>query len=299
MTTPATAVAARHSDSCSSRSEFVLSSRDFKDITEALHADTGIFLPESKSAIVYSRLSKRLRALGLRSFRQYCALLTTDDGVDERQRMIAALTTNVTRFFREPHHFEHLRTAVLPQLVHSARHGGRIRIWSAGCSSGQEVYSTAISVLVGMPDAGKFDVKILATDIDHEMTTIGARGVYSEAEMLGVPADLCRRWFTRAQARGGVNWKVCDEVRRLVTFRDLNLIGPWPMTGQFDAIFCRNTVIYFEEQTQSQVWERFVPVLRPGGVLYIGHSERLCGPAAAALVRVGLTAYRLPEAAAK
>ncbi|MFI5016119.1 MAG: CheR family methyltransferase, partial [Hyphomicrobiales bacterium] len=203
--------------------EFVLSSRDFKQIAATLHADTGIHMPESKTALVYSRLGKRLRALGLRSFREYCALICGNDGADERQRMIAALTTNVTNFFRELHHFDHLKRVVLTPLIQSARRGGRVRLWSSACSSGQEPYSIALTILSLMPDAAKFDVKILATDIDPDMIAAAIRGVYTETALAGVPPALRQRWFKRAPGQNGKAWSVAEELQQLVAFRELNL----------------------------------------------------------------------------
>jgi chemotaxis protein methyltransferase CheR len=269
--------------------EFVLTDNDFRRIAAMLHGDAGISLPESKATLVYSRLAKRLRALGLSSFRDYCELVSGQDGVDERQRMLAALTTNVTRFFREPHHFEHLRDVTLPPLIDAARRGERVRLWSAACSTGPEPYSAAMTLLQAMPDVGRFDVKILATDIDPNVVAEARRGLYSNDAVEPVPADLRHRWMTRAD--GG--WRMGDEVRALVTFNELNLIGQWPMRGRFDAIFCRNVVIYFEDDTQSRVWGRLTGMLRPGGYLYIGHSERVIGPAAAQLSLQGTTTYRL------
>ena len=146
--------------------EFLLTQRDFHEIAAMIHDDAGIHLPQSKAALVYSRLAKRLRALGLANFREYCRLVATSDGLDERQKMLAALTTNVTRFFREPHHFHHLESKILPALIEAARRGERLRFWSAACSSGQEPYSIALTLLSLMPDAAKYDIKVLATDID-------------------------------------------------------------------------------------------------------------------------------------
>jgi chemotaxis protein methyltransferase CheR len=269
--------------------EFLFTPEDFRTIAATLHAAAGIALPESKATLVYSRLAKRLRALGLESFRDYCALVTGHDGLDERQRMIVALTTNVTRFFREPHHFEHLKQEVLPPLLAAARRGGPVRIWSAGCSSGQEPYSIALTVLSLMPEAVQHDVRILATDIDTQMLAEARAGLYSGQAMSAVPVDLRQRWF----AQEGQHWRVGDALKRLVTFNELNLIGSWPMRRQFQAIFCRNVLIYFEEGTQAEVFNRFAPLLSPEGRLYIGHSERLCGPAAARFKTDGVTIYRL------
>ncbi|HKR89586.1 MAG TPA: protein-glutamate O-methyltransferase [Phenylobacterium sp.] len=269
--------------------EFLFTAEDFRTIAATLHATAGIALPESKATLVYSRLAKRLRALGLESFRQYCKLVTGAEGLDERQQMIVALTTNVTRFFREPHHFDHLKDKLLPPLLAGARRGGSVRIWSAACSNGQEPYSIALTVLSLMPDAADYDVKILATDIDTQMLAEARAGVYSGQVVAAVPADLRSRWFER----DGEGFRIAEAVRRLVTFNELNLIGDWPMRRQFQAIFCRNVVIYFEEETQSKVFSRFLPLMSPEARLYIGHSERVCGPAAARLETDGVTTYRL------
>ena len=273
--------------------EFVFTAQDFAKISAMLYSDAGISLPESKATLVYSRLAKRLRALGLENFRAYCALVAGEDGLDERQNMLAALTTNVTRFFREPHHFEHLKSQVLPGLLEEARNGGRVRIWSAACSNGQEPYSIALTILSLLPDAGRYDIKILATDIDPNMVADGREGVYERSAADSIPPELRRRWCTPVVTARGEGVGMTDEVRALVAFRELNLIGQWPMAGRFQAIFCRNVVIYFDEPTQARLWNRFMPLLTPGGRLYIGHSERLCGDAAARFDTDGITTYRL------
>ncbi len=271
--------------------EFPFTTEDFRKIAQILHSYAGIALADGKAALVYSRLAKRLRTLGLRSFREYCALIEGVEGVDERQTMMAALTTNVTRYFREPHHFDHLRDVVLPPLVERARKGGRVRLWSAACSNGQEPYSMAITVLSALPEAANLDVKILATDIDPNMVAEGRAGIYREEAVAPVPLDLRRRWFKKAPVEGA--WEVADELRALVSFRELNLIGDWPMKGRFDAIFCRNVVIYFDEPTQERIWSRFAPLLEPRGTLYIGHSERVTGAATSVFETTGLTTYTL------
>ena len=270
--------------------EFVFTAEDFRHIASLLHAHSGIALSEGKAALVYSRLAKRLRVLGLRSFREYCALVEGADGVDERQAMTAALTTNVTRFYREPHHFDDLRDRVMPALARRAKAGGRVRLWSAACSNGQEPYSMALTVLSVLPEAADLDVRILATDIDPNMVAQGHAGVYSEDLLEPAPATLWRKYFDRADERGA--WSAGDQLRRLVSFRELNLIGDWPMRGKFDVIFCRNVVIYFDDATQERVWSRFTPLMTPGATLYIGHSERVSGPASAQLQTCGLTTYK-------
>lgn len=271
--------------------EFVFTAEDFRHIAQTLHAHAGIALSEGKAALVYSRLAKRLRLLGLRSFRDYCALIEGLEGVDERQAMTAALTTNVTRFYREPHHFDHLRDKVMPELAARARAGGRVRLWSAACSNGQEPYSMALTVLDVLPEAADLDVRILATDIDPNMVAEGAAGIYTEELLSPVPASG-RKHFQPVAGRPG-SFSADATLRRLVSFRELNLIGDWPMRGKFDVIFCRNVVIYFDDATQEMVWSRFTPMMAPGATLYIGHSERVSGPAVAQLQTCGLTAYKL------
>jgi chemotaxis protein methyltransferase CheR len=251
---------------------------DFRRIADLLRADAGIQLNETKAPLVYARLIKRLRALGLQSFRDYCALVSSGAGAEERRRMASALTTNVTRFFREPHHFAHLKALALPPLIRRAREGGRVRIWSAGCSTGEEPYSIALTLLSMMPEAADRDIRILATDIDEDVLAAARHGRYGETAVARIETGLRKRWLAAAQdERGAPAWAVSAPLRALVAFRELNLTGVWPMRGPFDLIFCRNTVIYFDPQLQSQIWARMAPLLSPGGFLYVGHSERVWG----------------------
>lgn len=269
--------------------EFSFERSDFAFIATTLYEDAGITLPASKANLVYSRLAKRLRALGLESFRDYCALVGSGEGAEERSHIIAALTTNVTRFFREPHHFDHLRRKVVEPLAAAIRQGRRLRIWSAGCSSGQEPYSIALTLLALMPDARAFDVRILATDINPHVLETARRAVYPAEEVAAVPAELRRSWLEPA---GDGAMRLDEAPRGLVSFRPLNLIGSWPMKGPFDVVFCRNVVIYFDEATQARLLGRIASLLRPGGYLYLGHSERMVGPAEALFRLDGTTTYR-------
>ncbi len=269
--------------------EFHFTLEDFKRLAAIMHADAGIALPESKATLVYSRLAKRLRTLGLESFRDYCALVAGSEGADERVQMLAALTTNVTRFFREPHHFEHMKQHVLPPLMEVARRGGRVRLWSAACSSGQEPYSMAMTVLSLMPEAGQYDLKILATDIDPNMVAAGRAGLYRQEHLDGVSQEQLRKFFIPV---GPDKYQASEALQDLVAFRELNLIGPWPMKGDFQVIMCRNVVIYFDEETQARVWPRFAACLEGNGRLYIGHSERLNGPAVDLFEPEAITTYR-------
>ena len=276
--------------------EFQITSNDARQIAAIMRAETGVVLDESKINLIYSRLAKRLRSLRLRSFGEYCDLINSPDGQTERDAMIAALTTNVTRFFREPHHFEHLKSAILPPLLQLAKHGGKIRMWSAACSSGQEPYSMALTVLSLLPDAAKHDIKILATDIDPNMIAFGKAGIYDANLLAELPADMSRRWFAPLKDRPG-SLQAGPELRDMVSFRKMNLIGDWPMQGRFHAIFCRNVVIYFDDETKSKIWDRMVRLLENSAALYIGHSERIGGQAEHLLRSDGITTYR-PKAAA-
>jgi chemotaxis protein methyltransferase CheR len=185
---------------------------------------------------------------------------------------------------------------VAPPLIAAAQRGDRVRLWSSACSSGEEPYSIALTLLSLAPNLANFDIKILATDIDPNMVACGERGIYPEKALASVPANLRERWFRAARGEDG-ELRATDELRRLVAFKQLNLIGAWPMKGRFQAIFCRNVVIYFDQPTQAKLWTRFASALAPNGVLYIGHSERLSGPAVGVFKSEGVTTYRLNDGA--
>lgn len=283
---------ARVRESAIVEGEYPFSRRNFEQIATFLRANTGIALNEAKAALVYSRLAKRLRLLGLRNFDEYCRYIETADGAQEQHEMINALTTNVTRFYREPHHFDHLRQDMAPRLVQLAKQGKRVRLWSAACSSGEEPYSMALTMLDVCPDIERYDVKILATDIDAKIVARARLGVYREEAVAPIPAATRERWMARERDGAAKQWRVKDAVRSLVTFNELNLIGSWPMRGQFDVIFCRNVVIYFENDTQELIWRRFREVMKADARLYIGHSERIDVPG---FESAGLTIYKLGD----
>lgn len=272
-------------------SEFLFTLKDLSIISKIIMEESGIVLSESKASLVYSRLAKRIRHLGLSSFSEYCSLIQGDFGKDEKQELIAALTTNVTRFFREQHHFEHMQKNILPNLIREAKARRRIRIWSAACSSGPEPYSIALTILQAMPNAGDYDIRILATDIDHNILKIASSGIYDASQLAPISEEMQRRWF-RPLNDGPGKMQVKPELRNLITFKQLNLIGTWPMKGKFQAIFCRNVVIYFDSKTQESVWSRFLPLMEDGGALYIGHSERVSGPSEKYFLNDGTTIYR-------
>ncbi|SFP67772.1 CheR family methyltransferase [Tranquillimonas alkanivorans] len=268
--------------------EFPFSDEDFRKIAAQLRNWAGISLPPNKKTLVYSRLAKRLRALGHESFSEYCDFVFSPSGKAERDEFLNALTTNVTSFFRESHHFDHLRQQVLPDLVSRARAGGRVRLWSAGCSTGQEPYSIAITFLEACPDAPRLDVRILATDLDGSAVSTAASGLYGVNDTSGLDPQRTKKWFEQ-EAAGLI---AREPLRRLVHFRQLNLMADWPFSGSFDVIFCRNLVIYFDREMQARLWSRLASALVPEGLLYIGHSERVSGPASDLLEGAGVTTYR-------
>ena len=261
----------------------------FQRIADIVRQEARIELPPSKITLVHSRLSRRLREHRLSSFGDYVALVQRD--AEERAAMIVALTTNHTHFFREKHHFDHLTATALPMLRNRASKGP-VRIWSAGCSSGEEVYSIAMCLLgtdrTGAAWLDRADVKLLATDLSPPVVEATRRAVYNESDVEPVP-DAYRRHWVKKQDHGKV--AIADEARRLVTARVLNLFGAWPMKRQYDVIFCRNVMIYFDDPAKAELEARFVEMLAPGGFLYVGHSERLIGAAASQMTPCGQTIY--------
>ncbi len=251
---------------------FSYSAADFRRVQEIARQEAGISLPLSKRSLVFSRVSRRIRATERNSFRDYLDYVSRPEGQEELKELICVLTTNVTQFFREKSHFEHLEQHVLPQLGEKLRAGGRVRLWSAACSTGQEPWSMAMSVMAELPDALRMDLKILATDINHAVVETGRIGQYPAEEVRSVP----QRWQDAYMESAAMEqFSMAREIRRLVTFRSLNLNREWPFKGQFDVIFCRNVVIYFDDETRNALWKRLADRLVPGGFLYVGHSERV------------------------
>ena len=263
--------------------------RDFERITEMLHRISGIRMPPSNEALVFSRLSRRVRGLGLNRFADYVAHVESPSHQAERDAMVSALTTNTTRFFREDYHYDTLASEVLPRLIDAARAGGRVRLWSAACSSGEEAFSMAAVLLREFPDAARHDVRILATDICREALAAAEKAEYPEASAESVPNSLMERMFEPA---GPERLRIRRELRDLVTVRYMNFMEPWPVSGPFDAIFCRNVMIYMEDQTQAMVWASLASVMPPGGYLFIGHSERIGPEFKDQLQLVGKTTFR-------
>ncbi|SPH27394.1 Chemotaxis protein methyltransferase [Ascidiaceihabitans donghaensis] len=271
--------------------EWELSQSDFEYVSDLARAKFGLDLSDAKRSLIYSRLAKRMKALEYTEFSQYLTRLNGPDAKIEMGELLSVLTTNITHFFREEHHFHTLETKVLPQLIEAARAGGRVRLWSAGCSSGQEPFSMAMVVLNMFPDVAKYDFKILATDIDPVVVQSGMRATYSKSELDGLPKEL-RDKFMKQEPGLKKGLRVTQNVQDLVTFRILNLIEPLPMHGPFDAVFCRNVTIYFDKATQANVWDQICKVMRSGAYLFIGHSERISGPATRSMKKEGFTTLR-------
>ncbi|WP_170134042.1 CheR family methyltransferase [Palleronia aestuarii] len=264
----------------------------FRHIAAMLRDRTGIVLADGAQKFVVARLAKRLRRLGHRGFDVYLSLVTSPAGAGEFDLMIDALTTNTTRFFREPGHFDFLASRVLPRLIRKAREGGRVRFWSAACSSGEEPYSLAATILEAFPDAALYDVRILATDINREMLCRAEAGLYDIQAGRDLTPALRAALFDPSEDEGQA--AIRPELRALITFRYMNFMEPWPVTGPFDVIFCRNAAIYMDTATQQKLWADFERVLDAEGTLFIGHSERIGSSLSHRLELVAPTAYRRP-----
>ena len=252
-----------------------LGETEFRFLSGFVMQHCGITMGEHKRQLLQGRLQRRLRALGLGGFEAYCELLRHDPA-SELDEFVSAVSTNVTAFFREPHHFEYLAGQLAEWLA--SHPGGRLRIWSAGCSTGEEPYSLAM-VLAEALDAhrGTADALILATDLSPAALDIARRGVYPLQRLDAVSPERKRRWLQRGTGAQAGFVRVHPRLMELVRMATLNLLEPWPMHGQFDAIFCRNVVIYFDTATKKRLFERFDAALQPHGKLFLGHSESMHG----------------------
>ncbi|WP_394129216.1 CheR family methyltransferase [Shewanella maritima] len=248
--------------------EFPMLSADFEMIQNMAHQHSGIVLPDRKRQMVYSRLSRRIRQLGIASFSEYLALVNQSD--EEFASFINALTTNLTSFFREKHHFDFLKNTITPMWL--ARKQRRLRVWSAACSTGEEAYSIAMTL--AKPFASpEWDFKILATDLDTNVLNTAKQGQYSRDAMANIPPDLADSYIKSHTSKQHIF--ISERIKRLIHFKQLNLLEHWPMKGPFDVIFCRNVFIYFDHETKVNIIKRFRRLLADDGVLIIGHSENL------------------------
>lgn len=264
----------------------------FQAIADLVYRECGLTLVKEKYPMIQSRLRHRLRDLKIGDFSSYCALIHSDAGTGERANLISALTTNVSNFFREKHHFDTLTSELGRKLAH-LRAGQPWRIWSAGCSNGQEALSAAMTILERVPEAHQLDIRILATDIDAKVVRFARAGVYPEHFLHGVSETLLHKYFDREGAEGAPpRFAAKPALMNLIRFNELNLLARWPMRRRFDLIFCRNVVIYFDLKTQEALWPRFRQVLHPDGHLFLGHSERIANPGRFGFDCTGPTTYR-------
>ncbi|MBN4082271.1 protein-glutamate O-methyltransferase [Mariprofundus ferrooxydans] len=252
--------------------EFAFTRRDFNHLCQLVDEHTGIQLAEGKEDMLYGRLSRRIRKVGLDSFKAYIELLKGAENTEEFGEFINAVTTNLTSFFRERHHFDYLKNTLLPALIKKNRTSRRIRIWSAGSSTGEEPYSIAMTVAETMPPG--WDVKILATDLDTDVLAHGERGIYDDSRIEDLDKSVVKRWFVKSSKQSG-KVRVKPELQALIYFRQLNLLQDWPMKGSIDIIFCRNVIIYFDMPTKQKLVDRYADMLPDGGHLFLGHSEAM------------------------
>ncbi len=250
--------------------EFPMTDKDFQRIKKSAYKITGITLTDHKKNMIYSRLARRLRRLDMTYFSEYCELIERKNS-PEITDFTNAITTNLTSFFRENHHFEFLKQQLIPGLLKANGIKRRIRIWSAGCSTGEEPYSIAMT-LSSFRELKNWDVKVLATDLDSNVVKTAKMGLYAGERADGIP-DEYRRYLQFDEKNDKV--QVVSDIQKLITFKQLNLLHKWPMKGPFDVIFCRNVVIYFDNDTQRVLFDRYADMLIDEGHLFIGHSENL------------------------
>jgi len=254
--------------------EFHFNDKHFEKVREIVTDHSGIVLSDAKKDMVYSRLVRRLRKNNIDSFDQYCKLLENSEH-EEFTHFINAITTNLTSFFRENHHFEFLANTALPLAMETNKLSKRIRIWSAGCSTGMEPYSIAMVVKEVIPEHMGWDVKILATDLDTNVLDTAAQGIYDIERVTGISEQRMNRWVKQGQGVNSDKVKVSKQLKSLIHFKQLNLLNPFPFKGPIDLIFCRNVVIYFDKDTQKVLFEKFANIHADTGFLFIGHSETL------------------------
>jgi chemotaxis protein methyltransferase CheR len=271
-----------------------LTDGDFKFVCQFVYQRAGIVLAENKREMVYRRFTRIVRERKLDSFSDYCQLLR-DQPKQEENYFINAVTTNLTSFFREQHHFDYLRDHEIPKLMEQNTADKRIRIWSSASSTGEEPYSLAMTFLEAMNTAiDQWDVKILATDIDCNVLETCKTGIYDSKKLGDLSDNFIKKYFHKGLGSDNQNkFKVDKKLTQLLTFKKLNLLHDWPMKGPFDVIFCRNVIIYFDKPTQHELFARYYQMLKPGGLLMLGHSENL-GDFQPYFENVGRTIFRKP-----
>lgn len=254
--------------------EYEFTRKDFDFLRQLSNSRTGIVVTDDKFDMFYSRLSRRVRALGLGSFSDYCEFLSRDGEGGEMIELVNAVTTNLTSFFRENHHFEFLANTAIPEAVRRNRETRTFSVWSAGCSTGEEPYSLAMTLLESQDKVRGFDCRILASDIDSNVLAKAAGGVYDMSRVENLPQRRLKSFFQKGRGEQAGKARVKPALRDLITFQQINLMHPLPAMRQ-DIIFCRNVIIYFDKETKQSLVDRFADVLADDGYLFIGHSESL------------------------
>lgn len=257
-----------------------LPDRLFQQFSHLVYEQCGINLHDGKKALLQARLNKRLRLTGIGSYEEYFKFITSSENGSEFIHFLDSVSTNLTYFFRESQHFEFLEQVALPELIEKKRKNreSRIRIWSAGCSTGEEPYSLAMCVLALLPDMPKWDFRILATDISTRALEAASNGIYSDDKVQKIPPALRQLNFRKiSNGNGKAEYEIAPHLKRIITFHRLNLKDHYPFKGSFDFIFCRNVMIYFDKKTQEELVNKMASFLSPGGFLFVGHSESLTG----------------------
>jgi len=256
-----------------------ISDRDFQKFRDLVYQRAGINLHQGKKQLVQARLGKVLRREGLHNFRDYYELVLNDKTGNRLVDLLDRISTNHTYFFREKDHLDFLVDTIIPNVLKSGKDGGtkEIRLWSAGCSSGEEPYSIALKILTegGLPPGTR--LKILATDLSTKVIETGARGVYREDKLRNISPAMKRKYFQKGKGRSEGFYRVIQPVRGMITFRKFNLMDQFPFRRKFDVIFCRNVMIYFDRKTQQKMVNKFTQFIKPGGYFIVGHSESLSG----------------------
>ncbi len=280
---------------------FELKDDEFELFRALIYKVCGISLSAAKKQLVKSRLQKRLKANNLESYRAYYDLvISLGNSSHEMTELVNCITTNKTDFFREAHHFEYIQNHIVPEMIQKA---GRfeipstLKIWHAGCSTGEEPYTLAITLAEALRDHKDWQISQLASDIDTDVLAHAEAGIYDRERVEPVPSNLLRKYFLKGKEEPYTSVRVREELRNQITFRKINLLEDlWPIRSdiQFDIIFCRNVVIYFDKPTQKKLFAKFVLRLKPGGYLFIGHSESLLG-VSDSFDSLGKTIYRLPD----
>ncbi|MDD1626438.1 MAG: protein-glutamate O-methyltransferase [Methylococcaceae bacterium] len=252
--------------------EFKFTVDDFNFLRKMSNEYSGIQVSDERFDMFYSRLSKRVRKLGLGNFKEYCQYLI-DHPDDEFTGFINAITTNLTAFFRESHHFEYLRDVVIPEVLLRNKNSRQINVWSAGCSTGEEPYSIAITLRENVP--ADWNIRILATDLDTNVLQTARNGVFAEERVSDISEPRLKRWFMRGKFAQSGQVKIRPELQQIIQFKQLNLMKEWPMKHYFDFIFCRNVLIYFDRETKTTLAGRYAEMLASKAWLFIGHSESL------------------------